>query len=176
MDKTDWNKRFDNIRFADLEFVEKELDDVIEEMNVSDEEALLMKDIIIHLETTAAQEIKNDKCVQLPYIGSIRKNPLRKTLDENRTAFKISSKILTKEQFKEHAASVFKSRKDELRLEDYKKAKIREIKNRNKAKYEKYFIELGPAYANMYLNAILLMRMVEYDDEFEQHMKTLNNE
>lgn len=175
MDQIDWNKRFDNIRLAELEFEEKELDDVISELNVSDEEAILIKDIITHLETTAADEIKNDKCVQLPYIGSIRKNPLRKTLDENRTAFKVSAKILGKEKFKEHAASVFKAKQDELRLEDYKKAKLREVKNKNKTKYEQYFLQLGPAYANMYLNAILLMRMVEYDDEFEQHIQMLSN-
>ena len=46
----------------------------------------------------------------------------------------------------------------------------------NKVKYEQYFTHLGPAYANMYLHAILMMRMVEYNQEFEDRLKELDNE
>lgn len=174
---TDWNKRFDNIRLADLDYVEKNINDILEDIefdNIDDE--LICKDIITHLETTAAEEIKNDKCVQLPFIGSIRKNPLRKVLDENRTAFKLVAKNFSKEDAKAHYASVFQEKKNELRLEDYKKAKLKEVRNRNKTKYEQLYTHLGPAYANMYLNAILMMRMVEFDQDFEDKIRELNNE
>lgn len=174
---TDWNKRFDNIRLADLDYVEKDINDILEDIefdNIDDE--LICKDIITHLETTAAEEIKNDKCVQLPFIGSIRKNPLRKVLDENRTAFKLVAKNFSKEDAKAHYASVFQEKKNELRLEDYKKAKLKEVRNRNKTKYEQLYTHLGPAYANMYLNAILMMRMVEFDQDFEDKIRELANE
>lgn len=174
---TDWNKRFDNIRLADLDYVEKDINDILEDIefdNIDDE--LICKDIITHLETTAAEEIKNDKCVQLPFIGSIRKNPLRKVLDENRTAFKLVAKNFSKEDAKAHYASVFQEKKNELRLEDYKKAKLKEVRNRNKTKYEQLYTHLGPAYANMYLNAILMMRMVEFDQDFEDKIRELSNE
>lgn len=174
---TDWNKRFDNIRLADLDYVEKDINDILEDIefdNIDDE--LICKDIITHLETTAAEEIKNDKCVQLPFIGSIRKNPLRKVLDENRTAFKLVAKNFSKEDAKAHYASVFQEKKNELRLEDYKKAKLKEVRNRNKTKYEQLYTHLGPAYANMYLNAILMMRMVEFNQDFEDKIRELNNE
>lgn len=176
-DTADWNKRFDNIRLAKLDYVEKDINDIIEDLNFENEDDILItKDIINHLENTAAEEIKNDKCVQLPFIGSIRKNPLRKVLDKNRTAFRIASKQLSKEDFKEYTASVFQEKKNEMRLEDYKKAKIKEVRNKNKVKYEQYFTHLGPAYANMYLHAILMMRMVEYNQEFEDRLKELDNE
>lgn len=174
---TDWNKRFDNIRLADLDYVEKDINDILEDIefdNIDDE--LICKDIITHLETTAAEEIKNDKCVQLPFIGSIRKNPLRKVLDENRTAFKLVAKNFSKEDAKAHYASVFQEKKNELRLEDYKKAKLKEVRNRNKTKYEQLYTHLGPAYANMYLNAILMMRMVEFNQDFEDKIRELTNE
>lgn len=174
---TDWNKRFDNIRLADLDYVEKDINDILEDIefdNIDDE--LICKDIITHLETTAAEEIKNDKCVQLPFIGSIRKNPLRKVLDENRTAFKFVAKNFSKEDAKAHYASVFQEKKNELRLEDYKKAKLKEVRNRNKTKYEQLYTHLGPAYANMYLNAILMMRMVEFNQDFEDKIRELTNE
>lgn len=174
---TDWNKRFDNIRLADLDYVEKDINDILEDIefdNIDDE--LICKDIITHLETTAAEEIKNDKCVQLPFIGSIRKNPLRKVLDENRTAFKLVAKNFSKEDAKAHYASVFQEKKNELRLEDYKKAKLKEVRNRNKTKYEQLYTHLGPAYANMYINAILMMRMVEFNQDFEDKIRELTNE
>ena len=174
---TDWNKRFDNIRLADLDYVEKDINDILEDIefdNIDDE--LICKDIIAHLETTAAEEIKNDKCVQVPFIGSIRKNPLRKVLDENRTAFKLVAKNFSKEDAKAHYASVFQEKKNELRLEDYKKAKLKEVRNRNKTKYEQLYTHLGPAYANMYLNAILMMRMVEFNQDFEDKIRELSNE
>lgn len=174
---TDWNKRFDNIRLADLDYVEKDINDILEDIEFDNiDDSLICKDIITHLETTAAEEIKNDKCVQLPFIGSIRKNPLRKVLDENRTAFKLVAKNFSKEDAKAHYASVFQEKKNELRLEDYKKAKLKEVRNRNKTKYEQLYTHLGPAYANMYLNAILMMRMVEFNQDFEDKIRELTNE
>ena len=174
---TDWNKRFDNIRLADLDYIEKDINDILEDINFNNiDDELICKDIITHLETTAAEEIKNDKCVQLPFIGSIRKNPLRKVLDDNRTAFKLVAKNLSKEDAKAHYASVFQEKKNELRLEDYRKAKLKEVRNKNKTKYEQYYTHLGPAYANMYLNAILMMRMVEFNQDFEDRIRELSNE
>ena len=176
-DTTELNKKFDNIRLADLNYIEQDINTILDSIDFKDEdEELLCKDIITHLETTAAEEMQNDKCVQLPFIGSIRKNPLRKVLDKNRTAFKIAAKNLSKEDFKEYCASVFQERKDELRLEDYKKSKIREVRNKNKIKYEQYYTHLGPAYANMYLHSFLMLRMVEYNQEFEDKLRELNNE
>lgn len=176
-DTSEINKKFDNIRLAELNYIEHDINTILSCIEFKDlGEELLCRDIITHLETTAAEEIQNDKCVQLPFIGSIRKNPLRKVLDNNRTAFKIAAKNLSKEDFKHHCASVFQEKKNELRLEDYKKAKLKEIRNKNKTKYEQYYTHLGPAYANMYLHAILMMRMVEYNQEFEDRLKELRNE
>ena len=173
----DWNKRFDNIRLADLDYVSKTINDILEDINFDNiDDELLCRDIIEHLENTAAEEIKNDKCVQLPFIGSIRKNPLRKVLDKNREAFKLVAKNLSKEDAKAHYASVFQAKKDELRREDYEKAKLKEVRNKHKTKYEQYFTHLGPAHANMYLQSFLMLKMVEHDEEFEERMRELRNE
>lgn len=175
-DTTDWNKRFDNIRLADLDYVEKDIEDILTDINFKNlNDELVCKDIILHLENTAAEEIKNDKCVQLPFIGSIRKNPLRKVLIDNKVNFKLAAKNLNKDEAKEYFASVFREKKQEMRKADYERAKIIEVRNKNKIKYEQYYTHLGPAYANMYLRAILMMRMVEYDQEFEDRIKELNN-
>ena len=171
----DWNKRFDNIQLNSLEYIEKSLSDILEDINFkSEDDKLLCKDIIMHLETTAAQEIMNDKCVQLPYIGSVRKNPLKKVLEENRSSFKLAAKVMSKEQAKEYYASVFQEKKDELREEAYRKAKLKEVRNKYKKQYEQYFTHIGPEYAELFILTRTMFQAVEFDQEFEDKMRELN--
>ena len=171
------NKIFDNIRRADIEYDEKDINDIIFELAYTkEEEELLCKDIILHLETTAAEELQKDKCVQLPYIGSLRKSPIKKCLEENRVNFRIASKSLNKEDYTQHCSDVFRAKKAELRREDYVKAKRSELKKKHKAKYEQYYKLLGPAYANMYIESILMLDVVPYNQEFEDRLKELENE
>ena len=110
MDKTtDWNKRFDNIRLNKLEYEEKDINDILSDIDFkTEDDKLLMKDVISNLESVVAEEVKNGKCVQIPYIGSVRKNPLKETLEKNRTNFRIAAKSLSKEGFKEHCSLIFK--------------------------------------------------------------------
>ena len=177
MDNTvDWNKRFDNIRLAEIEYVKKSMNDILDDIDfIDDNERLLCKDIIQHLEQTTADEVNNGKCVQIPFIGSIRKNPMKKVLEDNRANFREIAKNNTKEEAKKQYALVFKQKKDELRKEDYYKAKIKEIRNRNKDKYEKYYKLIGPAYANMFLVSRLHFTPVEFDKELEDKLQELNN-
>ena len=172
----DWNKRFDNIRLADIEYVEKKQDDILDELDFeNDVERLLCKDIITNLESGAAEEINNNKCVQLPFIGSIRKNPLKQVLEDNRSNFREIARTHTKEEAKIKFAAVFKKKQDELREEDYYKAKLKEIRNKYKTRYEQYFTHIGPAYAQMFLVSRLKYSMVEFDKELENKLQELYN-
>ena len=175
-DTADWNKRFDNIRLADIEYIEKNTNDILDSIDFADEtERLLCKDIIQHLEQTTADEVKNGKCVQIPFIGSIRKNPMKQVLEDNRANFRQIAKNNTKEEAKKQFAFVFKQQKDELRREDYYKAKLKEVRNRHKDKYERYYKLIGPAYANMFLVSRLHYTPVEFDKELEDKLQELNN-
>lgn len=173
-DSADINSRFDNCRLSDLDYIEKSLEDIIDDIGFkTDEQALICKDIISHLERTAAEEINKGNCVQMPFIGALRKNPLKQTLEENRGKFRTMSKHLSKENFKEYTAEVFRTKKEELRHKDYIKTKEKEIRNKYKNKYETYYKILGPAYANMFVKSIMMLRIVEFNQEFEDHMQEL---
>ena len=176
MDKTtDWNKRFDNIRLNKLEYEEKDINDILSDINFeTEDDKLLMKDVISNLESVVAEEVKNGKCVQIPYIGSVRKNPLKETLEKNRTNFRIAAKSLSKEGFKEHCSLVFKKKKDELRIQDYEKAKLKQIRKRHQKEFEQLYINIGPAYANMYIFSKTLMKAVDFNEEFEDKIQELN--
>ena len=170
----DFNSRFDNIRLNDLDYIEKDTKSIISDIEFkTSEQELLCEDIITHLESTAAKEILNDKCVQLPFIGALRKNPLKKTLEDNRAKFKSLSKHLSKEDFKEYTKEVFANKKKELRKADYEKAKFKEIRNKYKSKYETYYKILGAAYANFFIKSIMMMEIIEFNQEFEDRMQEL---
>ena len=172
---TDWNKRFDNIRLAKLDYEEKDIKDILNNLYEDDDEnKIICEDIIKNLESTAVKEINNNKCVQLPFIGSIRKNPLRNVVDKHRTNFKIAFKSLSKEGFKEHCAEVIKREQDNLKLEDYKKAKFKELRRKYKKRYEQLFTNIGPAYANMFILSRMSFRAVEFNEEFEEIYQKLN--
>lgn len=172
---TDWNKRFDNIRLNKLEYEEVDVNDILNDIHFeTEDDKLLMKDIISNLESVVAKEVKNGKCVQIPYIGSLRKNPLKETLEKNRTNFRIAAKSLSKEGFKEHCSLVFKKKKDELRIRDYEKAKLKQIRKRHQKEFEQLYVEIGSAYANMYIFSKTLMRAVEFNEEFEDKIQELN--
>ncbi len=63
----------------------------------------------------------------------------------------------------------------ELRKEDYIKAKYREIKNKYKRKYELFYTQIGPAYANMFIKSVMMFDIVHFDEEFEEQYNILNN-
>lgn len=169
------NSRFDNCRLNSLDYVEKTSKDIINDANFkTEEQELICQDIISHLERTAVEEINKGNCVQIPFIGCLRKNPLKKTLDENRTKFKAMAKHLSKEDFKEYTAETFREKKKELKRIDYIKFKTKELRNKNKAKYEQYCKVLGPAYANMFIKSIMMMDAVEFNQEFEDRLQELN--
>ena len=60
-------------------------------------------------------------------------------------------------------------------LEVYDKAKLKEVRNRHKDKYERYYKLIGPAYANMFLVSRLHYTPVEFDKELEDKLQELNN-
>ena len=176
MDKTtDWNKRFDNIRLNKLEYEEKDINDILSDISFEiEDDKLLMKDVISNLESVVAEEVKNGKCVQIPYIGSVRKNPLKETLEKNRTNFRIAAKSLSKEGFKEHCSLIFKQKKDELRIQDYEKSKVKQIRKRHRKEFERLYVDIGPAYANMYIKSKMMLAPVLFDEEFEERYQELN--
>ena len=99
---------------------------------------------------------------------------LKETLEKNRTNFRIAAKSLSKEGFKEHCSLVFKKKKDELRIQDYEKAKLKQIRKRHQKEFEKLYVEIGPAYASMYIFSKTLMKAVEFNEEFEDKIQELN--
>ena len=86
-------------------FIVKNKTDILNELNFTDDEDRFITDsIITNLEKHASESIRNGKAAQLPYIGVVRKNPLREIIRANYNNFKVARKHMTKEEYKKRVA------------------------------------------------------------------------
>ena len=152
-----------------------DIEDVLKEVHFKNNDELsICKDIITDLEHMASKYIQQNKCVSLPYVGAIRKNPktikIRKNIDEINKA-----KRTVGLNFGKYYKNLLKDIKEEVKKEEVENTKVLLIKGKNKEKYKKYYKELGKAYADMYIASLLMMRGIEYNPEFDEIFKSLSD-
>lgn len=144
----------------------------------SEDDAIICDCIIDDLERDIADNVKNMKCAQIPFIGCIRINPVLKEISNKKLHLSTIRKSLTKEQYKEHVKSYVidikkrQSEKDKLNLIFYK------IRRHNRKKYDYYCKRLGRNYAELFIKAIYWLKEVPFDAEWEskyQELKMKNN-
>ena len=52
--------------------------------------------------------------------------------------------------------------------------KLKQIRKRHQKEFEQLYIDIGPAYANMYIFSKTLMKAVDFNEEFEDKIQELN--
>ena len=149
------------------EIIVNKMPDIINMLNLSEDNQLLMESIITGIETTAAEFIRDGKIAQLPAVGCIRKDPIKKIVRDNHTNFKIARLHMDKEQYKEHVKGFIVDAKKKLNKADKTKEYSRQVRTRNRKKYDKLYASIGREYAEMYIHAIMLLSVVEYDQEVQ---------
>lgn len=167
-----------DINEADSEYViiSKNKNDILNELDFEDEDERYLCDAIIsNLEKSAADTIRNMKVAQIPYIGCIRINPIKRELGKAKLHLSSVRKSLTKEQYKEHVRSYVIDLKEQQAKADKVKFDILRIRRNNKKKYDKLFKSLGKAYAEMFIFAIYIMDEVPFDAEWEEHYQSLKD-
>lgn len=135
----------------------------------------MMTAIIHSLEKEASQNIRKMKCVQLPYIGCIRINPVKRKLRDESLSFRAARKNMSKEQYKEHVRAWVNDIKERQRKIDNNKVYMTKIRRNNKDKYEQMCINIGRAYGDMYLYSLTLLSIVEFDEEWERQYQLLKD-
>lgn len=165
-----------NINDIDIEYtiVVKTMDDIIYNITDDPKEKLIYESIINGIEGSAADAIKNGKIAQLPSIGCVRKSPVRKVIQDNYDNLKIARKNMTSDQYKEHVREIVIDAKQNQEKIDYNKSILRKVRSRNKKVYDKYYITLGKAYAEMYIHSILMLKEVPYDSDVQEAFDNIN--
>ena len=131
--------------------------------------------IITNLEKYAAENIKQSKTVNIPYIGCIRKSPLREAIVSRRFDFKKARLSMSREEYKDYVRqSIDKLKKEERRKNDLKR-ELYKIQKINHKQYNKLYESVGKAYADFYIFAIYCLTPVEHNEEFEELYRELSN-
>lgn len=163
---------------ADIEYiiVSKNKNDILNELNFeNEEERLLCDSIISNLEKTASDTIRSMKVAQIPFIGCLRINPIKRKLRDAKLHLQAVRKSLTKEQYKEHVRSYVIDLKEKQKEEDRVKLAFTRIRRNNKKKYEQLFKKCGRAYAELFIMSIYWLKEVPFDKEWEEHYQSLKD-
>lgn len=172
------NNIIDNIYDDDLKH-ELEIDttkDIINSIRFESEEEKLMCEVIItNIEKYAAENLRKSKTVSIPYIGCIRKSPLREAIVSRRVDFKKARLSMSKEEYKEYVRTTINELKKEERQQNNFKRDIYKIKRANSKQYDKLYKTVGKAYADFYIFAIYCLTPVEHNEEFEELYRELSN-
>jgi hypothetical protein len=156
--------------------ISKNTDDILNDMDFeNEEERILCESIITNLERTAATNIRNMNAVSIPYIGVLRINLVKRKFATSKLHLSLMRKNMTKEEYKNYVRDTVRGFAKEQKELDEKKLIITRIKRNNKKKYEEYYKKLGSAYANMYIEAIRLLKELPFDADWEEHYQSLKN-
>lgn len=163
---------------ADINFiiVSKDKHDILNELDFeNEEEKLLCDSIISNLEKTASDTIRSMKVAQIPFIGCVRINPVKRKFRDSKLHLSTVRKSLTKEQYKEHVRSYIIDLKEQQKEEDKLKLIFTRIRRNNKKQYEKLFKRCGRAYAEMFIMSIYWLKEVPFSQEFEDYYNSLKD-
>lgn len=168
----------DNIYDSDLnnELEVNTMKDIINSIGFKSEEDKLMCEVIItNLEKYAAENIKQSKTVNIPYIGCIRKSPLREAIVSHRFDFKKARLSMSKEEYKDYVRQSIDKLKKEERRKNNLKRELYKIQKINHKQYNKLYESVGKTYADFYIFAIYCLTPVEHNEEFEELYRELSN-
>jgi len=177
------NQENNNVEKNDIEEINESLvivknkKDIISEIDFDTEDDMLLCDAIIdNLEKDISDGVKNNKCVQIPFIGCIRVNPVKREFSKYKKNFSVIRNSVTKEQYQNYVKNYIvdirkkQSEKDKLRLIFYK------LKRHNKKKYNYYYQRFGRNYAELFILSIYWLKEIPFDAEWEIKYQELKKE
>lgn len=164
------------VEYGDSEYpiVVSEVNDVLDSIEFNSfEERCLCESIITEMDKEIANTIANGKVANIPFIGCIRRNPIRKAISDNRDTLRVIRKGITKEQYKEHVRCIMNAAREKIEKEDARKRFEKTFRNKNKKKYEQYYINYGRAYAETFIKALTWLEEVPFDIEVQEAFDNL---
>lgn len=153
----------------------KGVNDILDDLDLTDTKRVLTKSIILSLEETIADTIKDGDIANIPNFGTIRKNPMQQAMVKNYKNLRAARKHMTKEEYSEYAKSIYHTERQKDEAERNTKRLIRLFKNKNKKKYDSLVFNLGFEYADMWVKSYIIMQEVPFNQEVQDAFDNINN-
>lgn len=153
---------------SDYILIYKDINNILDDINLHGEDRILCKSIIDNLEKEAAINIRQEKCIAIPHIGTIQKNWYRSKLISHYKDFKEARKTMTSEEYIEYTAKVMEEEKRKHKEEENRIKAEKRFKKRFLKRWISITKDRGYAYANLWLYAITKLSIIEFDSEIEE--------
>lgn len=162
------NRVIDEELNDDFVMIYKDIDNILDDIDfVTADDKILCRSIIDSLEKEAAAQLLDGQCVQLPYIGNIRRSPIKMAMISHYKEFKQKRSELSKADYLAYCKNVMHMEKRRIQNEEVYKRKM----NTFRKKYLKLWMDkrnsMGDAYANLWLLAFKYWSVVEFDWDIE---------
>lgn len=159
----------------DINIETKNYKDIINELNFNDYDAIMCESIINSMEKYMVKNIKDGKAVQIPYLGVVRKNPIKTALAAEKQELRELRKKTDKETYKNIVKNKINSYREEIHKKDRNKLIIKKLISIYKKEYEWYSKNIGTAFANMFIYGKTLFKDIPFDIEVQRMYDELNN-
>lgn len=154
----------------------KDYEDIVEEINFdTEDEKLTCSSIIENMEKCIANNLKNEKCVNIPYIGNLRKNAAIMAINKHKQTMAVVRKHMSKEEYKEHVRGYVQETKQKQKELDKEKFVIKKLKNKYKKRYKLLYSRSGKAHAELFIKSLLWFKPVPFDQEVQDAYDNLKN-
>lgn len=160
--------------YWDIEVIERR--ELINSMNLTEEEKLIMNDIVLDIEELAVDYLNNDKLGIIPYLGTFKLNGGIKNIAKHSEELKAAKKAgATKEELKDMQLQFYIEgvKKDEQLTKEEKV--YRQWKKVYKKEYNELYQTVGKTYAEMFIWTKTLLKPIEFNPAFQEAYERLNN-
>lgn len=154
---------------TDYILVYKDIDNVLDDIDfVTQDDRILCRSIIDSLEKEAAAQLLAGKCIQLPYIGNIRRSPIKMAMINHYKDFKEKREVLTRSEYITYCKDVMKKEKMRIQNEELRKRKMNTFKKKKLKQWMNKMKQFSAAYANAWLLSVTTFTVIEFDWDIEQ--------
>lgn len=160
--------------YWDIDVIERR--ELIDSMNLTEEEKLILNDIVLDVEELAVDYLNKDKLGIIPYLGTFKLNGGIRNIAKHSKEIKAAKKAgATNEELKNMQLKLYIDgvRKDDAKNKEDKI--YRQIKKVYKDEYNELYQNLGKAYAEMFIWTKTLLKPIEFNQAFQEAYERLNS-
>lgn len=147
--------------------VYKSMNNILDDINVESKERLIIKNIVLDLESQIGDIIFNDGKALIPYLGTINKPYKAIVARKYAKEFSEARKRMTKEEYAEYVRDIMKKEKKAIEESNARAARFAEFRSKRFRVYTKLFDRHGEEYANLWLFFKGYGNIVHFDPDRE---------
>lgn len=152
----------------EYELIYKDINIILDELNLKDTLRLRAKLIIHNLEKQVSEVVRADKCASIPHIGNIRRNPAVSINKKYSKEFRKARDTMGNEDYKNYVRSIFNKEREIAAADKAKRDKAETFRKQLFKPFMKMFDKFGERYAVVWLFSRTHWTVVEFDYDVEE--------